>query len=998
MPYAMAQTKDGYIWLATGSHLYRFDGVHFEVYEPASGGKLRSEAISGLLALPDGRLWIGYLAGGISVLLNGAITTYSESDGIPGGAVLNFAQDRQRNIWATTGGGLVRFDGRHWESMGAKWNCPRKMATSVFVDSRGTVWAAIGNSILYLKLGSNRFEDTGEFALQAMSIAEAPDGGMWVADAGMAVHPIGMPGSLRVATARCQAAFASKGAVAKGPSCNSADQLEIQVGSGAILFDRGGSLWITSIGDGLRRAPFPQRLKSHPIREFSNELENFTSKDGLSADYALPILEDREGNIWVGTRDGLDQFRDTVLVPVRFPTGTSRVSIAADDDGYVWTTSNLNQFARTHGDSLGIKLAPIDGFAAYRAPGGNIWLRGTTGIRRLVNGKFLLVAKIPSTSPVPTPTNMDVQIAGDNTGTLWAFVKDKGFLSLHGHVWKTSNTPPEIAELFPKTIFTDPTGRIWVGFEGGQIVSMEDGKLETYSASVVGLGTVASFSARGSRVWVGGARGLMLFEDGRFGQIIPAEGSGFSGVSGVVDTGNEGLWITERRGIIHIQENEVDRSVKDPSHRVAYEIFDSSDGLPGKSQEVPPFPTAIQGTDGRLWFAASKGIAWVDPAKLSKNVIPPSVWITAMLADGSEQHNLGDAQLPPLTANVQIDYTALSLSIPEKVRFKYKLDGIDKGWQEPGSRREASYSRLPPGRYQFHVIACNNDGIWNTVGANLSFAIAPAWFQTTWFEILVALAALALVWTAYKLRLKQVTARVQERLSTQMEERERIARELHDTLLQSFQGLTLHFQRARNLLPERTLEAIQTLENALDGAERAIVEGRDAIHDLRSPAPAARMLAEEIAALGEELVAKDTNAKQPVQFRIVVEGSAHALRPNAHIDVFRIAREAMRNAFTHSQGRRIETELAYTGDLFRLRVRDDGKGIDPDERVRAERTGHWGLRGIRERAERLGGALDVWSEPGAGTEIELRVPASVAYETVPSKENSWQFWKRKRNP
>jgi len=491
---------------------------------------------------------------------------------------------------------------------------------------------------------------------------------------------------------------------------------------------------------------------------------------------------------------------------------------------------------------------------------------------------------------------------------------------------------------------------------------------------------------------------LALFEDGRFGQIIPAEGGRFSGVSGVVDAGNEGLWMTERRGIVHIQENEVDRAVKDPSHRVTYEMFDSSDGLPGKSQEVPPFPTAIQGTDGRLWFAASKGIAWVDPDKISKNVIPPSVWITAMLADGSAQQNLGDVQLPPLTANVQIDYTAPSLSIPEKVRFKYRLDGIDKGWQEPGSRREASYSRLPPGRYQFHVIACNNDGIWNMAGATLSFAIAPAWFQTIWFEILVAVAALALVWTAYSLRLKQVTARVQERLGTQMQERERIARELHDTLLQSFQGLTLHFQRARNLLPERASEAIHTLDEALDGAEEAIVEGRDAIHDLRSPTTAAKTLAEEITALGEELAAEVTSQKQPLQFRTEVEGSAHALRPNAYTDIFRIAREAMRNAFSHSQGRLIETEITYTDNIFRLRIRDDGKGIDPDERVRAERSGHWGLKGMRERAERLGGESEVWSEPGAGTEIEFRVPASIAYDTVRSQENSWQFWRRKRNP
>src|SRR6202041_570608 len=250
---------------------------------------------------------------------------------------------------------------------------------------------------------------------------------------------------------------------------------------------------------------------------------------------------------------------------------------------------------------------------------------------------------------------------------------------------------------------------------------------------------------------------------------------------------------------------------------------------------------------------------------------------------------------------------------------------------------------------------------------------------------------------AYTLRLKQVTIRIQERLGTRLEERERIARELHDTLLQSFQGLLLHFQRARNLLPDRTPEAIQTLNKALDGAERAIVEGRDAIHDLRSPAPAAKVLAQEIAAFGEELIVKDTREMQPMQFRMVIEGSAHALHPNAHIQVFRIAREAMRNAFSHSQGRLIETEIAYTDNLFRLRIRDDGKGIDSDLRGRAEEIGHWGLRGMRERAESLGGEFEVWSEPGAGTEIELRVPASIAYETAHSQSSSWLSWRKRSN-
>jgi signal transduction histidine kinase len=241
---------------------------------------------------------------------------------------------------------------------------------------------------------------------------------------------------------------------------------------------------------------------------------------------------------------------------------------------------------------------------------------------------------------------------------------------------------------------------------------------------------------------------------------------------------------------------------------------------------------------------------------------------------------------------------------------------------------------------------------------------------------------------------------VSDRLSLifkeRLAERTRIARELHDTLLQSFQGLILHFQRARNLLPERASEAIRTLDMALDGAEQAIVEGRDAIHDLRSPGPAAHGMAEEITFLGEELVAKD-DKKHPVQFRVVIEGSAQTLLPDAHIEIVRIAREGLRNAFSHSQARRIETEVAYSNNLFRLRIRDDGKGIDPEVRNCAERVGHWGLAGMRERAERLGGELEVWSEPGAGTEVELRVPASIVYESSRARNSVWLLWKNTKN-
>jgi signal transduction histidine kinase len=377
------------------------------------------------------------------------------------------------------------------------------------------------------------------------------------------------------------------------------------------------------------------------------------------------------------------------------------------------------------------------------------------------------------------------------------------------------------------------------------------------------------------------------------------------------------------------------------------------------------------------------------------------VHVEQIIADHKSYDVDSDANLnvtlPPRVRDLQIDYTALSLMAPAKVRFRYWLEGRDKGWQDPGTRRQAFYSDLWPGHYRFRVIACNNDGVWNETGASLNFTIAPAWYQTTWFFAFCAIALLLLLWTLYQLRLNQLKHQFSRTLEARVDERTRIARDLHDTLLQSFQGITLHFQRARNLLPDRTAEAIQTLDTALDGAEEAIVEGRDAIYDLRSSITAANALVEEITALGEELAAEVTNQKEPPQFRAVVEGSAHALRPDAYIEIFRIAREALRNAFSHSQGYLIETEMAYTESQFRLRVRDDGKGIDPDERVRAERTGHWGLKGMRERAEHLGGELEVWSELGAGTEIELRLPASIAYERAVSPSSSWKIWGRKSN-
>jgi signal transduction histidine kinase/ligand-binding sensor domain-containing protein len=995
-PRALAQTRDGFLWIGANDGLYRFDGVRFERYLSGSGDKLQGGAVLSLLAVPDGGLWIGFAREGrISVLRNGKVTNYDRAAGLPvDTTILSIAQDHEGTMWANTGTGLIRLNGTKWERVDSQWNVPQEMqhtgSTALFVDSHGTLWAGVGNTVMYLKQGSKRFEPTGAYAGQARSIAEAPDGKIWMADDTSATRMISMPVSvLSTARAECEVR-----ALRLTDKCPSDSQFEIRTDALEVLFDRNGSLWVTAMTHGLLRLPDPQRLKNEPIKEVQGEVQSFTSKDGLSADNCASILEDREGNIWVATRDGLDQFRDTKLVPVMFPTSTMEIGLAPADGGYVWASANFESVARIDGYSMKLPLKDAEVYSTYRDPAGVTWLLGGSDLKQLEKGRFHRVAGAPKGL---SGIGGDMQIVSDKSGTLWAFVKGLGFFSLDRHRWKALPTPPTVAKLWPTVAFCDNTGRIWVSTYSGDIVTMDKGNIATYSLQTNSLlKYVSAFAPRGLGVWITSADGMLLFDNGRSTLIKPAGSDHFGFIPGIVDAGSEGVWFITVDGVIHVPSPEIEKSLEDPSHRFQWEQFDSTDGLPGRGKHSEPYPHVIQGSDGRIWFIATKGVAWIDPRRILRNSILPPVSITSVSADGSPHVQLVDLRLPARTANVQINYSALSLSVPEKVQFRYKLDGIDKDWQNPGTRREALYSRLPPGRYEFHVIACNNDGVWNKVGANLSFAIAPAWFQTIWFEFLVALAGLALVWMAYTLRLRQATAHIQERLGTQMEERERIARELHDTLLQSFQGLTLQFQRARNLLPDRAAEAIPALEAALDGAEEAIVEGRDAIHDLRAPTSASKALAEEITALGEELAAKASNQKEPVQFRTVVEGSPRALRPNAYIDIFRIARETLRNAFSHSHGHLIETEFAYTESLFRLRIRDDGKGIDPDERVRAERSGHWGLKGIRERAERLGGELEVWSEPGAGTEIELRIPASIAYEKVLSQGTSRLFLRRNR--
>jgi PAS domain S-box-containing protein len=722
----LAQTSDGYLWLGSHDGLYRFDGVVFEHYQPQSGGPFPVGTVSALLALPNGDLWIAFMPGAITLLRNGNATNYATRDGVPNGGIWSFAQDPAGTIWAATSGGLVRLEGDRWKEAGKDWSFPGKSARTVFLDRQGILWVSSEDTLVFLPPGARRFQPTGIPVGNVTRIAQAPNGKLWMAETTRSVRPIPL--------------FDKR---------QPADETEIRVGSQGILFDNDGALWITSMGDGLRRAPAPEMLNGE-IKEFSTAVESFTASDGLSGDITSSILQDREGNIWVGTVNGVDRFRKTNLVPVVLPSKPIQPVWVAGDAGDVWAYDH-DELVRVHGGrpDRGHPYVRRVAKSAYRDPSGAIWWLCTDAIFRYESGKDTRVAY-----PTPFPKlalGTSLQATEDGSGRLWLAGEIEGLFYRKENEWHRLEAASEFERLAPRTAFTDWMGRVWFGYEGGTIILLKDENIQrVFPAADSPVGSVRAIEGRGRHIWVGGESGLAFFDGSRFRRVVPADAETLGRVIGVEEASNGSLWLAGNRSVIEIAATEVEKVLGNPSYRVKYRIFDSFDGLPGTLER------AIQGTDGKVWFTTLKGLVWVDPANISTNTISPPVLIRSVKANGRQAGSLTNLALPPRTTDLQIGYTALSLAVPEKVRFRYRLEGVDNDWQDAGTRREAFYNSLGPGQYHFRVMACNNDGVWNEEGAHLDFNIAPAWYQTIWFRGLYVLGFFTLLWAGYQMRLHQL--------------------------------------------------------------------------------------------------------------------------------------------------------------------------------------------------------------------------------------------------
>jgi len=962
---ALTQTADGYLWIGSQRGLFQFDGMRFKLFDPPAGVRFPSSNINSLMATPDGGLWVSFNPSGVGFLKDGRFVFFEQ----PRFELATFVRDLDGRIWEGTRTGLLLFNGARWQGINEQWNFSGQRIWTMFVDRSGTLWVAADKTLAFLRRGSKNFQQTAAGLNGVPQIAQALDGQLWISQWDRPITAIDEAG-------------------------RTSEIPKVLLHPIKFLFDRDGSLWMVGLPNGVARLRFPERIGERPVGAQASDLEWFTESQGLTANWADNVFEDREGNIWVTSNKGLDRFRRSRLVPVMLPSNFRNSTLEAGSRGDVWIGGQLpSPFLHVLGEKIVAGTVPTRISSVYRESLSNVWWGARGGLWRQHDDKFDFF---------PQPKRLAIDwvwevFPDDRDGGLWVALGDFGLIHFKDGIWTFPPKPDGLPDLVPSASFHDATGHTWLGYTDGRVAELAKGQVRVYSqADGIDVGRIRVIRSHGNQTFVGGELGLAVLEGSRFFIIHTTDEKSFGAVTGIVHASDGSLWLNEQRGIVRIAPSDVSQLATDPRHAVLPDVFDFLDGLPGAPQIEFRCSTAIQATDGKLWFATDNGLAWIDPAHIDKNTVPPPVAITALDAESRKYAQSGPIDLPQGTKSLRIDYTALSFSIPERVRFRYKLQGVENNWHDAGARREATYNNLGPGHYEFRVIAANNDGLWNEEGSALAFSIAPEWFQTIWFRTLCIAALFLMGWTLYQIRLEQIERQLKLGLETRINERTRIARELHDTLLQSFHGLLFQFQAARNLLPQRTDEAMRSLDDAINEAETALTESRDAIQGLRSRPGATADLAQLLADANQHLAASDASDQGLPAFSLVEEGEHRLLSPKSGDEVCRIALEILRNAIRHAHATRIEAEIRYDELWLRLRIRDNGIGINPGVLKEGGRPGHWGLRGIRERAERIGATLDFWSESGAGTEVQLAVPAALAYETLHERHAS-NWFRRAKN-
>jgi signal transduction histidine kinase/ligand-binding sensor domain-containing protein len=953
-PNAITQTADGYLWIGTDSGLVKYDGVRFLPWASPPGTSASISAIYSLRGSSDGTLWIGDATGLLS-WKDGTLQKHV------GGRINSILEDRKGRIWVARSrppdlsGGLCQVVGERPRCIGGDDRMRLPYAALLSEDRHGNLWIGSANQLMEWNDGS--FETFFRKELQPFqglssvtSTVTFPDGSVWAAipRKGLGVFQIvdGIPRKL----------------VLQGISTEQINSLFV---------DRDGSVWMGTHGDGV-------------YRKHGQSVDHFRSEDGLSSNDVRDFYQDREGNLWLITSKGLDCFRDNRLVTISRTEGLAAdlaSSVLSSDDGNVWigNRGSLDLFHADHVTSIQIPGLRVTSLWQDHAK--RLWVGVDNLLMVYENGRFQQINRRDG-----SPLGTAVAITEDREQNIWvsAVGNDRKLFRIRELRVQEDFTPDQIPTA--RLLAADPTGGIWLGLGKSTLGHYRAGKLETFPlqrSDYVPFGLTVD--ADGS-AWASTPNGIVHWKNREIKTLTTNNGLPCDTAFSAVRDNHATLWIYAKCGLIAIADSELERWWQQPDRTIQSQLFDVFDGaLPGRATFQP---AVSKSPDGRLWFVNDAVLQVIDPDHVQRNSIAPPVYVEGVRADRRDYALSRLVRLPAHSRDIEIGYTALSYSIPQKVLFRCRLDGRDHDWQDAGTRRQAFYSDLPPGQYRFHVTASNNDGVWNEAGALLDFSIDPAYYQTRWFQAACIAVLLAAIWGLYRYRLHQIAHEFNVRLEERVGERTRVARELHDTLLQNFHGVLPRLQAVYKLLPGRVSEAKEILNTTIDDAAQAITEARDAVQNLRSSTVVTNDLAKAVQTLGEDLAAHQTAANgNAATFAVEVEGAPQDLHPILRDEIYRITAEAVRNAFNHARARRIEVEIRYSAQDVRVRVRDDGAGIEPNVLGQEGREGHFGLAGMRERAEHIRGKLEVWSERGAGTEVELTLPASVAYAHKPGRRS-----------
>ena len=898
------------------------------------------------------------------MLRGSGYTDYGASAGFDDVTVFALTADADQNIWAGTRSGLLRFDGRRWQRVGPAQGVPEGPVTAVRSDRTGRVWISTAKEILHLDRHGSVFEPGPQIDSPA-DFLEAPDGRLWY-DTATDLRPCPL-----------QQSHPPSGRPMPGPSNET-------------VFDDQGGLWFSASTSVVKLAASLPRSGGllHDFRKTTTGASRMAFP-GL----ARTLFVDREGAVWVATVGGeVHQFRRVPALPVSFPPGVLvRGALEATPDGAVWAASRSTYYGSTDGDGLWridgepVHVQPSNirsSTIALALPDGGLIVAGDGWLWRRRGGTFARDIALP----VDARANPVVALANDGaTNSTWISILSAGLFRRRGDTWERNGGVKSLPSMAPTALATDAAGALWIGYADGRVMTLHG----TADAAVphileARVGAVRVISS-GPRLLVAGDRGLAVLHHGALQRLTTDEPTAFDVLTGLVQTRAGDVWVNGQDGAVRLRNQELQRALAADSANVSVGVYDAADSQWGHGGSTLPYGnTMALGADGRIWFCGAAVPAWLDPDVLRPERTGWPLVLRFVTTEAGRVEALGTVHLAPGTREFQIDYTALDYTHPDRQRFRYRLGGLDDHWTPALSRRQAFFTNVKPGHYRFEVQSRAGSADWSTPPLSVDVDIAPTFVESRMFVAACCVAGALALLAALRVRDRQMRRHERAKLDERLAERDRIARELHDTLLQSTQGLALKVQAATSRIepgdPSRAM-----LEQALTDADSLMIEGRDRIQGLRDDGGRPDRLSNRLGALGRALA-----AEHGVLFEVVVEGDIRPLQPALADEADRIGAEALFNAFRHARANRVELRLSYARREFALSVRDDGIGIDRRVLQQGHATGRWGLRGMRERAERAGALLDMKSGAGGGTEIELRARSFKAYVAPAFRLDRWR--------